>query len=172
MISLDALKSVRGIFVAIAVSGLALALAGAASAQTPLYWDPTFTGGTAGGGSGTWSTSGTNWWSVSSSSDVAWGGASYDAYFGGPAGTVTIPATPTPTANNLYFNTSEYTLAGGALNLSGGTVTVQPGDVATTANLLNIQNNYSVQGGGTLVLAGPPGPPGAIRTPSQRPTQP
>src|SRR5208283_3530845 len=83
-----------------------------------------------------------------------------DAYFAGAgttaAGTITLPTSGNgENANNLYFDTSGYTLAGGALNLSGGTITVQPGDVATTTNLLSIQNSYTVQGGGTLALFGP-----------------
>ncbi len=132
-----------------------IGVAATATAQSPQYWDPTASGGAVLGGSGTWSTS--EWWN--GSSDTTWSNGN-DAYFAGTAGTVTIPATPTPVANNLYFNTNGYTVSGGALSLSGGTITVPTGDIATIASLVNLQNNYSVVGGGTLTLIGQAGAPG------------
>lgn len=135
-------NAARTILFATVFSGLLLAFGGTSSAQSPYYWDPTLSSGSAGGGTGTWSGSGANWWN--GESDTTFGGGSDDAYFDGTGGSVSISGVQT--ANNLYFNVSGYTLGGSALTLNGGTMTVAPGAVATTATLLNFPNNYSAAG--------------------------
>ncbi len=148
-------KTARLAVAAMAIFGIFFALVGAASAQEPYGWDPTNSGGTTAGGSGTWSSSASNWW-TGSPPDVAWTDGN-DAYFGGAHGTVTISGTVSP--NNLYFNTSGYTISGTGANmltLTGGSVTVAPGGIATIASGLALgsaSTNLSVQSG-TLQVSG------------------
>ena len=132
------------------LSIVVIGVAARASGQA-LTWDPGVTSSGTTGGSGNWAASNA-WWN--GTSDTTWSDGN-DAYFAGTAGIATLPSTPTPTAKNLYFNTNGYMLGGGAITLSGGTITVQPGAIATVAaSKLNFLNNYSVQGGGTLALTG------------------
>jgi fibronectin-binding autotransporter adhesin len=129
------IRSIRLIKTGI-LAALLLVPAVAAQAQvSTLYWDPNFTGGTAGGGSGTWNTSASKDWCIltPSGSDIAWVAGS-NAVFGGSSGTVTMASNKV--ANNLAFNSTGYIIngSGNALTLNGGTINIAPGGTATVLN--------------------------------------
>lgn len=157
-----------------------LGIAGVAAPADTLYWDPTNTDSTSGGGSGTWDNSTANWFDNNNSTEVIWNnngqsGSPDDAVFGGSAGgNVNVAASIT--ANTLTFNTSGYVLSGGYLSLVAGSATTfstsgGPGTetISTTAGTANItigsgntatistlisggSNVLTLGGGGTLVL--------------------
>ena len=112
--------SMLGNRVSAIVAGLSLAvfvsMAATASAAT-YYWDPTKTGGTGGGGAGTWNTA--SWWT--GAADAAWANGN-DAVFGGSAsGVVTLSASVN--ATSLTFNTAGYTLSGSSLAINTSAIT-------------------------------------------------
>ena len=113
-----------------------------------LTWDPTATGGTA-GGSGTWDIA--SWWS---GGDGPWQSGD-DAAFGGTAGTVSLDNPIT--AGNLFFNTSGYLVSGNTLTLTGGSVNVVSGASATIGSAIAGSGNsgLTLTGPGVLVLNGP-----------------
>src|SRR5579871_1529443 len=106
-------------------TALTLAAPRAAKATTNIFWDPTGTGGTSGGGNGTWDNSSPFWWN--GTSDAAWPGLNSDvAVFGGTAGNVNVNAAVI--ANGLTFNASGYFLSGsGTIAFGGGSSTITLG---------------------------------------------
>ncbi len=117
------------------------------------YWDPGATNASPGsGGSGTWNSNLSNWW-TSGSSDTAWT-SSHIANFAGAAGTVTLGASES--ALGLSFITSGYTLMNSnssVLTLSAPeTVSVGSGS-ATVACPIAGAAGVNQNGAGTLVLS-------------------
>ena len=97
-----------------------LAVSSAANAQTNLTWDVNGAGGGT-GGAGTWNTTAPIWFN--GAVFVPWSNGGFDnAIFGGTAGTVTVGGTIN--VHNITFNTPNYTLTGGTLNLGGTTPTI------------------------------------------------
>ncbi|MFA6288911.1 MAG: autotransporter-associated beta strand repeat-containing protein [Opitutaceae bacterium] len=103
-----------------------------------LYWDSDATGtgnvvieGTGLGGTGSWDTSLSNWWSGSGTSDTTWTNGADTAVFWGTAGTVTLAAPVT--VGGLQFNTTGYTLNTDSTNLltfGAGTDTITLNNIA------------------------------------------
>lgn len=150
---------------AIAIAGISCSMASPAFAVlSNLNWDPSLSGGTATGGTGTWNSTNGNWLN-SSSTDTTWT-YGYNAIFdGGTAGTVSFGTAET--ANTLSFNTSGYTITGtSTLTLTGGTISVLPSGSAAINTTLGLSGSVglSVLGGGTLSLGSKltPSPSGTL----------
>ncbi len=146
----------------IVVLGLTLAvLATPAAAQTVYNWDATVAGGP-NDGSGTWSLTGSNWWT--GSSNVLWPNtSSYAAQFGsGSGGTTAYAVTLDPagvTAGGVTFQNQAYTLTGTSTLTLGGatpTVTVNAG-IGTIAAPIGGSSGLTKAGNGNLIF-------GAINT--------
>ena len=120
-----------------------------------LAWDTDSGTGGAQGGSGTWNTNSTaNWWD--GSANAVWpapGGTDDDAVFDGIAGAVTITSA---TVNELFFNTSGYTLSGGTLTFNGITPAISngPGVDASISSVIAGADGLTKTGGGMLTLSG------------------
>ena len=128
-----------------------LLLAASLPVQADSFWDGTDLTGDADGGTGSWDTSATNWdTAVTGGADTLWS-ATENAVFGGSAGTVSIAAGGI-TAANVIFDTTGYSLQGGALSLGSGSISVAPGAEAAVAS--TIAGSLTKTGGGTLNLAG------------------
>jgi fibronectin-binding autotransporter adhesin len=98
---------------AAAVASALAALTAQAALGSNYYWDPTMSGGTSGGGAGTWNNTNTNWYT---SSDVTWT-AGNTAFFGGSSGgSVTLGAGESASA--VDFTAGGYTINGGANTLT------------------------------------------------------
>ncbi|MEM5439960.1 autotransporter outer membrane beta-barrel domain-containing protein [Paraburkholderia diazotrophica] len=110
----------------------------AASAQT-LSWGPS-----GGGGSGTWDNTTANWFNGATA--MPWVGGN-TAAFGGTAGTVTVSGTMT--VGGLTFGTSGYTITGGTLATSGGTLTITGAN-----NNINANIGSTIAGGSNLAVLG------------------
>ncbi len=137
---------------AISAAALLIGLQSPAQAISVFEWDPQVSGGTALGGPGTWNAANTNWYV--NPADQAWLANSNAAFAGAAGGAVSLAFTTT--ANTLSFNTTGYTISGSnPLTLSGGGITVSPGDSATIGSPVTIPSttNLSVSGG-TLALTG------------------
>lgn len=112
----------------------------------------------AGGGSGNWDSSTTNWW-ASGNANTIWA-ANDVAYFGGTAGTVTLAANET--ADGLIFATNNYTINNtdgvSTLSLAGEypMIQVPTGTTTISADISSGGSQYGVvvTGPGTLVLSG------------------
>jgi autotransporter-associated beta strand protein len=107
------------------------------------------------GGTGTWSTTASNWFDSASSNIVVWGPAN-TALFGGGGGTVTVGLGGITASNGLDF-LAAYTLAGDAITLgSGGNVISVTSGVTTVMSneLAGTVTGLTKSGAGTLVLAG------------------
>jgi autotransporter-associated beta strand protein len=107
------------------------------------------------GGTGTWSTTASNWFDSVSSNIVVWGSAN-KASFGGSGGTVTVAAGGITASNGLDF-LAAYTLAGDALTLGSGgnAISVTSGVTTVISNeLAGTVTGLTKSGAGTLVLAG------------------
>jgi autotransporter-associated beta strand protein len=107
------------------------------------------------GGSGTWSAAGANW-SDNGGAAAAWD-PTYQAAFGGAAGTVTVDAAGVTAETGLEFQTTGYTVTGGDITLGTSTnaITVAEGATATVASVLAGTVAGVVKAGpGTLVLTG------------------
>ncbi|MGA2259280.1 MAG: hypothetical protein ABSG53_31795, partial [Thermoguttaceae bacterium] len=85
-------------------------------AATALFWDPTATNSSTGGGMGTWNTA--SWWN--GASDAGWVTGD-DASFGGTAGSA-VTLSDSVIVHNLLFSTTGYTVSGSTLTLTGGTI--------------------------------------------------
>lgn len=131
-----------------------------ANAQT-LNWDPGLTGGSSGGGAGTWNLNTTaNWYN--GTADVFWldnsAGGSNAAVFAGTAGTVTLNSSLS--ASNLQFTSSGYTISGsGTLTLGAGGINASSLSSGTTIlgtalSLAAGQQAWQIGGGGTLAING------------------
>jgi len=140
--------------------GLAAAcLVAVASSPLPavdFYWNGVGSVGSAGGGSGTWDTTLTNWETAASGGTATSWPASPsgndDAFFGGTAGTVTVAAGGVG-VNDLTFTTAGYTLAGGTLTLGGTTPTITNAVAATITAPLAGSAGLVKAGAGTLTLS-------------------
>jgi fibronectin-binding autotransporter adhesin len=138
--------------------GLALFQLGTpAQGQTTYNWDAGVTGGP-NDGSGTWSLTGSNWWT--GSSDVLWPNTtSYAAQFGtGSGGSTAYSVTLDPagvTAGGITFQNQAYTLTGSTLDLDGSTptVTVNAG-VGTISSPIAGSSGLTKAGNGNLILNG------------------
>jgi autotransporter-associated beta strand protein len=122
---------------------LAAVLLGICAAPAPAatyYWNGIGASGSAGGGSGTWDLTTTNWQSAATSgSAVAWPNVNnaHAATFGGASGTVTWGSgmsTANPNGINvtsgtftLNLNNQLMTIFGGGFTVTGGQMTVQSG---------------------------------------------
>ncbi|MHA3775382.1 beta strand repeat-containing protein [Verrucomicrobiota bacterium sgz303538] len=123
-----------------------------------LNWDssPTVPDGLSAGGTGTWdltsNTSGLNEWD-SGTAYVPWTNLGFDtAVFGGTSDTVTVSGTIA--TGGLKFQTSDYVLTGGTLNLGGTapSISVDSGALATVKSVLTGSGGFTKTGGGTLAL--------------------
>ncbi len=124
-----------------------LTLAGYGAA---LSWDPGATGSGSNGGSGTWSTG--SWWN--GSVDGPWVGGTDAAFSGGATPTVSLGGPIT--ANNLFFNSTGYSITGSTLTLTGGTVNLKNSSVsATIGSIIAGSAGLTQTGTGTLTLNGP-----------------
>ncbi len=128
-----------------------------ASAQTVYNWDAGMTGGP-NDGTGTWSLTGSNWWT--GTSDVLWPNtSSYTAQFGtGSGGSTAYSVTLDPagvTAGGVTFQNQAYTLGGAStLTLGGATPTVTVNaNVATIASPIGGSSGLTKAGNGQLMLA-------------------
>ena len=153
-------------FIACLSRSLALATLGAmglGEAKAVDYnWDPGQTGGTFGGGAGTWNLTDTSWFNAVSGLDEVWGNTIADkAIFGNTAGIVSINTGTGVVVNGLTFNSSGYTLAGASLgdvlSLQGATPTITVGNAAHTATIstsITGTSGLTLAGAGTLALTG------------------
>lgn len=119
----------------------------------PVYWDPTGSAGTSLGGSGNWDTNESFWFN--GTADIAWTNVNNDdAYFTGPAGTVTL--TNNISAGDLYFTnvTGNYSItnATGAEVLSVAGVIDTGGGEHTIAAPLSNSGTLTKNGNGRLHL--------------------
>jgi autotransporter-associated beta strand protein len=139
--SIAALRLVTSVIAVIVISE---PLAEAAT----LAWNPAG----AGGGTGTWNTSATDW--DNGGSAVAWNNANSDtASFGGTAGTVTLGEAIT--AGGLTFTTTGYTVTASTLTLSGTPViTADTGIDVTLASILAGSDGITKVGGGNVASIG------------------
>ena len=111
------------------------------------YWDITSNNGQIDGGAGTWDGSSVNWGNATGTANGTWAGGTNVAIFGGsPAGTVTVSGTQS--IGGLTFNTSNYMLSGGTLNLAGVTNTI------TSAGIQTITSSITGGSGNSLVFTG------------------
>ena len=130
--------------------GLGLLLAAPAAPAAVLYWDTSNSSGIQ-SGNGTWSTSQTEW-STSSSGTTrqSWtNGDDADFYTSG-ASTVTISSSVS--VGNITFAGSGYTISGGTLQLTGGTITTSYS--ATIGSSISGTTAITKSGAADLVLTG------------------
>ncbi len=132
---------------AVACFLVSFTLAGPLSAATSLWWDPLATGGTNGGGAGTWNTA--SWYN--GSSDAGWVSGD-NAIFGGSAGGA-VALNGAITATNLTFNTTGYTISPNSqtLTLSGGVVQMNAPS-ATISSKIAGSAGLTLNGSGNLAL--------------------
>jgi autotransporter-associated beta strand protein len=107
------------------------------------------------GGSGTWSTAGSNW----SDNGGAAGGwdATKKAVFDTTGGTVTVAGAGVTAETGIDFDVDGYTVTGGGITLGAGsnTVTVANGATATIDSVLSgTVTSFEKAGDGTLILGG------------------
>jgi len=137
----------------------------AAAPATNLYWDADHPGL---GGTGTWSSTSTNWTTnssgVANAGQYAWGttsagnytaGDGLTAYFDGTDGTVTVSGTVSTHAG-LTFAVGGYNLTAGTIHLAGtnataNTITTTSG-TTTISSALSGTHGLVKEGGGTLRL--------------------
>jgi autotransporter-associated beta strand protein len=100
---------------------LALGIASLTTLHADVFtWDTVSGDNIVTGGAGTWDTATAGWTTDAGATNVAWpsSGTDNDAVFGTPAGLVTIAAGGVA-ANDLTFDLTGYTVAGGTLTLNG-----------------------------------------------------
>lgn len=135
---------------------LSLPLTGVQSLRAATYsWDPSITGGTSPGGSGTWNTSLTNWWD--GTFDSAWGNTTADVgVFGGSAGAVSVSTALN--AGTLQFLTTGYTFTGSAITLGAGGIDASALSSGTTsianAIALGAGQSWNIGTGASLLASG------------------
>ena len=115
-----------------------------------LQWDPSHSGGTNLGGSGTWNTTSAKWFD--GTQDVAWQPGS-DAVFQGGRERLASRAV---NANSLQFPATAYTIQGGTLSLASGntSIDVSSGGSATINSILSGSGGLTKTGDGMLTLSG------------------
>ena len=115
------------------------------------YWDPTKTGGSAAGGTGTWDGTSLSWSSAATGgTDGAWFNGN-NAVFAGAGNTVTLGAPIT--VGNLTINSSGYTIAtsnGDPLTVNGGITT---GYTSTGASNITGTGGLVMNGNQTINVA-------------------
>ncbi len=124
-----------------------------------LNWDPTLSGSTFYGGSGTWDVSTTaNWYD--GATDIQWtdttGATDTAILAGAQGGTVTIGSNPLG-ALGLQFGTPGYTVAGTQLTLGTGGITVNstvPGASTVSAPISLVGSQAWTVGGASTLVAG------------------
>lgn len=125
---------------------------------TRLYWDGDTVGNagnaTVDGGSGTWSSAGTNWTKSDGSNNGILSGATITPYFQGTAGVVSVSGTVA--SAGMSFATDGYQLTGGTIRLtaSPSTITTDSGVGATIASSLTGSGGLYKAGAGSLLLSG------------------
>ncbi len=125
-------------------------------AGSDLYW--TASGSTL-GGTGSWTTAGSNWApDAASVVGAAWDG-SKKAIFAGTAGTVTVQAGGIAATNGLVFSNTGYVITGGDLTLGGSailsnSITTDASVTATINSKISGANGMTKAGAGDLVLGG------------------
>lgn len=139
---------------ALAAAVLFVALAATAKAQ--LFWDPTVTGTSTGGGPGNWNTTDPFWYN--GASNGVWTNAS-NASFGGAAGGTVVIQSAGMTFTNMSFTTGGYVLDNtnslGFASATTNTIDVAAGLTATiNTNLSGTITNVIKTGSGILVLGG------------------
>ncbi len=112
------------------------------------------------GGTGAWTSAGTNWTDTTGSFNGTWGAAA-TAYFTNTAGTATIASGYSPSVGALNFASTGYTVAAtgtGTISLAGttNTITTPTGGIATISAPLagGATNALNTAGTGTLYLTG------------------
>ena len=144
----------------LAVVALASLIPNAALAAN-MYWLQ----GSAGGGSGTWDSTTSNWSATDGGPTTTWVDGS-DVYLEGAAGTATIANAYVPAVNSLNFVTSGYSISqgpatgGGSLTMSTTTGTINvPTGVSGSLNTQIVDSptlgsiSVLVTGGGSLTAA-------------------
>lgn len=148
----------------VSVTRLALTtLALSFSAAAPLHaavntWDTVAGDSIVTGGAGDWNTVNANWTTDAGLTNISWpaAGTDNDAVFGGVAGVVTIDAGGIA-ANDIAFNTTDYSLGGGDLTLNGAANLVSQGAGITAtvnSNIVATAGGARFTGGGLVKLAG------------------
>ena len=143
-----------------------------ADGQVLQFWDGSETTGNGNveGGTGTWSSTGTNWTGAPGEAEINGSYVGSVAVFSGTAGVVTVDGTQA--FDTLQFKTDGYELTGGTLEIaphsgSTGYINVDGGDIVTIGSALSVSSGgiASVQsarsgmtlekvGQGSLVLTG------------------
>jgi autotransporter-associated beta strand protein len=120
------------------------------------FWDGTGTSanGAVNGGSGSWTSNGTNWTSANGTTNDSWGGRF--AVFQGSAGTVTVDGAISVTG--MQFMTNGYVIAAGTGSLSLAdaqtNIRVDPGVSATISAGITGIGGINKLDSGTLILSG------------------
>ncbi|MDF2383520.1 autotransporter-associated beta strand repeat-containing protein [Nostoc ellipsosporum NOK] len=120
------------------------------------FWDGTGTtaNGAVGGGSGSWTSTRTNWTNANGTVNDSWGGRF--AVFQGAAGTVTVDGAISVTG--MQFMTDGYVIAAGTGSLSLAdaqtNIRVDPGVSATIGAGIGGTGGINKLDGGTLILGG------------------
>ena len=130
--------------------GVGTVPAGAAAPAAVLYWDTSNSSGIQ-SGSGAWSTSSTGWsTSTSGTTRQSWtNGDDADFYTSG-ASTVTVSGSVS--VGNITFAGSGYTISGGTLQLTGGTITTSYS--AAISSSISGTTTITKSGAALLVLTG------------------
>ncbi len=113
-----------------------------------LTWDPSGSLSGSFGGGGSWNTSTKNWWNGTTT--AAWSSGS-DAWFTGPNAAGTVTVTGNLSAADLIFSEDGYTLSGGSVSLTSGTINVMTGNTTLSSTLAGTGPMYET-GSGTLTL--------------------
>lgn len=118
------------------------------------YW----AAGASGGGSGTWTTTGTNWAASAGTQGTLTQATSGALIFGDTAGTVTVSDTVSASAG-LQIATTGYLFTGGTISLTGensgsNTITVNSAVSGTIDSILAGSAGMTKAGAGTLSLGG------------------
>jgi autotransporter-associated beta strand protein len=129
---------------------------GTVPASDNLYWTAD---GTTLGGTGNWTTAGSNWSPTASPVDEAAWIASKTAIFAGTAGTVTVQGGGITASAGLVFSNTGYEITGGDLTLGGtaiasNTITTDTSVTATISSKISGANGMTKAGAGNLVLSG------------------
>lgn len=130
-------------------------------ANTDLFWDANADTSAATGGTGQWDSGSPLWRNATASGTLQ----SYDntdpsfvsAHFGGTAGTPVIGSGTTINVNKVIFETTDYTLAGGAgsvLNLSGASPVIIGSGTTTISTKITGSAGFTQSSGGFTILTG------------------
>ncbi|MGD0518425.1 MAG: autotransporter-associated beta strand repeat-containing protein, partial [Thermoguttaceae bacterium] len=147
----------RKYFMGLLIGVSCLLTAGNLQAVSTLYWDPTFTNSSSGGGPGTWDTVFPllNWYDITVPGDGAWIPGS-DAVFGAPTGgtggAVTVSSGGLGVSvESLTFSANNYSISGDKLILTGTPIITASND-ATINSVIDGAVGFSKAGNGVLTL--------------------